>query len=129
MNAQIAIPKELGGSELHGSPRDNHTFHAYTNPNWPAEWFAMNKKGQRVRSTSSSGPSQICLTSPDVREAVCKQLRAFIKRDRENASSPELYPHIYDISHNDGNGECYCPTCTAVLEREGAYSGVLLDLK
>jgi len=127
MNAQIVIPKELGGCELHGAPGGCHTFHAYTSTNWPDEWFAMDKKGRRIRSTSGSGPSQICLTSPDVRKAVCSQLRAFIKRDRENAGSPDLYPRIYDISHNDCNGECYCPTCTAVLEREGAYSGVLLD--
>jgi len=70
MNAQIAIPKELGGCELHGAPGGCHTFHAYTSTNWPDGWFAMDKKGQRVRSTSGSGPSQFCLTSPDVRKAV-----------------------------------------------------------
>lgn len=127
MNAQIVIPEELGGCELHGSPGNCHTFHAYTSPEWPDEWFAMDKKGQRIRSTSGSGPSQFCMTSPDVRKAVCKQLRSFIQRDREKVSSPDLYPRIYDISHNDCNGECFCPSCSAVLEREGAYSGVLLE--
>ncbi|HNX34809.1 MAG TPA: DUF4838 domain-containing protein [Kiritimatiellia bacterium] len=127
MNAQCAFPEELGGSERHGSPNDCHTFHAYTTKAWPDDWFAMDKKGRRVRSTSGSGPGQFCLTSPDVRQAVCAQLRAFIKRDREKAGSPALYPRIYDISHNDCDGECHCPACSAVLEREGAYSGVLLD--
>ena len=127
MNAQILAPEELGGSERHGAPRDCHTFHAYTTEEWPDEWFAMNKKGQRVRSTSASGPSQFCLTSPDVRRAVCARLRTFIEGDRKRAGSPALYPRIYDISHNDCHGECYCPGCVAVLEREGAYSGVLLD--
>ncbi len=127
MNAQISIPEELGSCELHGSPNACHTFHAYTTKEWPDDWFAMDKKGVRVRSTSGSGPSQICLTSPGARQAVCAQLRAFIKRDREKAASPSLFPHIYDISHNDCGGECLCPSCTAVLEREGAYSGVLLD--
>ncbi len=127
MNAQIHIPEELGGCEPHGSPGGCHTFHAYTTKDWPDEWFALNKKGQRVRSTSGSGPSQICLTNPEVRKAVCAQLRAFIRRDREQAASPALYPRIYDISHNDCHGECQCPGCLAVLEREGAYSGVLLD--
>ncbi len=127
MNAQCAFPEELGGSERHGSPNDCHTFHAYTTQAWPDDWFAMDKKGRRVRSTSGSGPGQFCLTSPEVRQAVCAQLRAFIKRDREKAGSPALYPRIYDISHNDCDGECHCPACTAVLEREGAYSGVLLD--
>ena len=127
MNAQIHIPEELGGCEPHGSPGGCHTFHAYTTKDWPDEWFALNKNGQRVRSTSGSGPSQICLTNPEVRKAVCAQLRAFIQRDREQAASPALYPRIYDISHNDCHGECQCPGCLAVLEREGAYSGVLLD--
>ena len=127
MNAQVAIPEELGGCESHGSPNGCHTFHAYTGKDWPDEWFAMNKQGQRVRSTSGSGPSQLCLTSPGARKAACDQLRAFIKGDREKAGSPDLYPRIYDISQNDCDGECHCPTCTAVLEREGAYSGVLLD--
>ena len=127
MNAQIDIPEELGGCERLGSPNGCHTFHAYTGKDWPDEWFAMNKQGQRVRSTSGSGPSQFCLTSPGARKAVCDQLRAFIKRDHESAGSPNLYPRIYDISQNDCGGECYCPACTAVLEREGTYSGVLLD--
>ena len=127
MNAQIDIPEELGGCERHGSPNGCHTFHAYTGKAWPDDWFAMNKQGQRVRSSSGSGPSQICLTSPGARKAVCDQLRVFIKGDREKAGSPALYPRIYDISQNDCDGECYCPACAAVLEREGAYSGVLLD--
>ncbi len=127
MNAQIYIPEELGGCEPHGSPGGCHTFHAYTSEDWPDEWFALHKNGQRVRSTSGSGPSQFCLTNPEVRKAVCKQLREFIRRDRERAASPAQYPCIYDISHNDCHGECQCPGCLAVLEREGAYSGVLLD--
>ncbi len=127
MNAQIHIPEDLGGCEPHGLPGGCHTFHAYTNEDWPDEWFALHKNGQRVRSTSGSGPSQFCLTNSEVRKAVCEQLRAFIRRDRERAASPALYPRIYDISHNDCHGECQCPGCLAVLEREGAYSGVLLD--
>ena len=127
MNAQIEIPEELGGCQRLGSPGSCHTFHAYTTKDWPDEWFAMNTKGERVRSTSVSGPSQFCLTNPEVRKAVCAQLRAFIKRDREKAASPDLYPRIYDISHNDCGGECQCPGCLAVLQREGAYSGVLVD--
>jgi hypothetical protein len=127
MNAQILIAEELGGSERHGSPRDCHTFHAYTTAEWPDEWFAMNKRGERVRSTSAHGPSQFCLTNPEVRKAVCAKLRRFIERDRQSAASTALYPQIYDISHNDSYGECYCPGCVAVLEREKAYSGILLD--
>ncbi|MDY0165486.1 MAG: DUF4838 domain-containing protein [Thermoguttaceae bacterium] len=127
MNAQVHIPAELGGSEAHGAPGGCHTFHAYTTPEWPDEWFALHKNGQRVRSTSGSGPSQFCLTNPEVRKAVCAQLRAFIERDRARIASPNAYPRIYDISHNDCHGECHCPGCLAILEREGAYSGVLLD--
>ena len=47
MNAQIHIPEEFGGCEPHGSPGGCHTFHAYTTKDWPDEWFALNKKGQR----------------------------------------------------------------------------------
>ncbi len=58
-----------------------------------------------------------------MRHAVAEQLKAYIRSDREQGS----YSEFYDISQNDtGNGyECVCPECSAILAREGAYSGVL----
>ena len=94
MNAQIYIPEELGGCEPHGSPGGCHTFHAYTTKDWPDEWFALNKNGQRVRSTSGSGPSQICLTNPEVRKAVCATSRVHPARSSAGCLAGPLSAHL-----------------------------------
>lgn len=126
MNAQITPAAKCGGVEQHGSPGGCHTFHGYTKPEWPDEWFALDAKGKRVRSNSGSGPGQLCLTNSDLRKAMAARLREFIALDRKGRA-PEDWPRIYDISHNDCNGQCMCPACKAMADAEGGYSGPMLD--
>ncbi len=111
-----------------GSPGNCHTFYAYSQ-DWPdvPEYWALTGAGKRRRPTSASDV-QFCLTHPEVRKLTLAKLRAYIRQDRERAAAKGAPPpRIYDISHNDGLGYCLCPGCKAVLEREGAYSGVMLD--
>ncbi len=126
LNHYHTITEEYGGGFSMGSPGNCHTFHYYSRPDWPDEWFALAANGKRIRSTSSSGPGQFCLTNPDLRKAMVERLRYFIAVDRKG-KSPDAYPRIYDISHNDCDNYCQCPSCKAIAEREGGYSGPLLD--
>ena len=126
MNHQLGISGDYGYSVPMGRPGGCHTFHAYTKPDWPDEWFAMNGSGKHPRSTSGSGPGQLCLTNPDLRKAMVERLRSFIESDRKG-KDPAAWPRIYDISHNDCDGYCLCPNCKALAEREGGYSGPMLD--
>ena len=126
MNAQVTLGAEFGGSELLGRPGGCHTFHAYSRKEWPDAWFSLDAKGARVRSTSGSGPGQLCLTNPDVRKMMAARLREFILLDRAN-KDPDAWPHVYDISHNDNESMCVCTNCRAFAEREGSFAGPLVD--
>ena len=114
-----------------GSPYQCHTFYLYSK-DWPTnhpEYLAMNDTGERVISTSGSGPGQICLTNPEVRKLLLEKLRQFIIKDRAGAAkagSPP--PRIYCVEPNDAHWSCRCPECKAFSEREGSDSGPLVDL-
>lgn len=125
MNNDMRAPIEMGGMDNFGRPKGCHTFFAYSKPDWPDEWFAMNGKGERVRSTSANS-GQLCLTNPDLRKAMVARLKEFIAEDRKTIPQ-EIWPFIYDISHNDTGGQCQCPDCKAFAEREGSYSGPMID--
>ncbi len=57
------------------------------------------------------------------------ELKKFIAKDRENAAKAgQPAPWVYDISQNDNHDHmCLCPTCKALVEKEGSASGLLLD--
>jgi hypothetical protein len=120
---EVAIPH-------HGTPGGCHTFHAYSK-DWPdkPELFSLNPQGERDRSTSGSGPGHICTTNPETIQLVLSTLREFIGKDRQTPRANGLCPRVYDISQNDNNSYiCCCPTCLAMKEREGSYSGPLLHM-
>ena len=118
------------GRVLYGSPGNGHTFYAYSK-DFPAdhpEYFSMDAAGKRERATSGSGPGQLCLTNPEVRRLLLARLKNFIAQDRENAAkSNRPSPRIYDISQNDNGSFCLCPTCKAMVDKEGSACGPLLD--
>ena len=117
----------LGLSQVYGSPGPCHTFYSYTK-DWPEEYencLSMEKNGKRVRSTSGSGPGQICFTNPMTRKLFLKQLCEYIARDRK--ASPQNYPVIYDLSPNDNYSRCECASCLLGLKRYKNYAGVLLE--
>lgn len=118
------------GPVPHGSPGPHHTFYAYSIP-FPddhPEYFSLNAEGKRLRPVSGVGPGQFCLTHPEVRKLLLVQLKTFIAQDRQNAAkSDRPSPRIYDISQNDNDSFCVCPTCQAFVEKEGSPSGLVLD--
>ena len=75
LNHYHTITEEYGGGFSMGRPGNCHTFHYYSKPEWPDEWFALSANGKRIRSTSSSGPGQFCLTNPDLRKAMVERLK------------------------------------------------------
>jgi hypothetical protein len=103
----------------YGSPGGCHTFAAYAQ-NFPAdrpEYLSMNTQGQRVGAKDGSGPGGICLMHSDVRKLVLANLRANIKKDRENAAKARRPPpRVYDISQNDNHWMCQCPDCKAMSQ-------------
>lgn len=84
------------------------------------EWYMMDKSGRRT-------VQQPCLTHPEVRAEFKRMLRVFIAGDRANArKNGTAIPAVYDISQNDNNVYCVCPTCKEVIAKKGC-SGLLLE--
>ena len=103
-----------------GSPYLTHTMASYAG-SWKEEnLFALSRNGVRNRA-------QICLTNPEGRRRIVRQLKAYIAKDRKG-KTPAQWPVVYDLSQNDGPaGECCCSECRKIWKRERAYSGVALD--
>lgn len=121
----------LGSCKMTGSPGNCHTFYYYSK-DWPEdhpEYFSLAADGRRLRAKTPQGPGQICLTNPEVRKLMVKKLKEYIAGDRKDSEEKGIYPApwIYDITNNDNLDKCVCPSCMALMEKEGAYSGVLID--
>lgn len=119
-----------GMHKLIGGDRPHHTAFDYMKF-WPKdkkELYALQADGSRPIPKSPVGPGQMCLTNPEVRQLVIAQLRKFIEADRRAAAKGNYPPPVfYDISHNDNYHKCVCKNCMAIAEREGSYSGTMLD--
>ena len=122
----LKVLKRYGITKIYGRPRECHTYYAYTN-DLPAEdddCFSMNAKGQRVRSTSPSGPGQICFSNPKTLDRFEKKLREFIALDRQE--NPDNPPFVYEVSANDNKSECQCKGCRELVKKYGTYSGAVV---
>jgi len=121
---------ETGYAEKYGSPGMCHTFYAYSK-DWPTdhpEYFSMDENGKRLRANDGGGPGQICLTNRDVRGLVYKRLVEYIKADRAAcAQDGSPIPLLYTIEQNDNMNFCKCPDCKALAEKEGSFSGPMVD--
>ena len=119
-----------GMHKLVGGDRPYHTAHDYMK-HWPKDkknLYALQPDGSRPIPKNPVGPGQMCLTDPEVRSLVIAQLRKFIENDRKNAKAGNYPPPVfYDISHNDNYHKCVCKNCMAIAEREGSYSGTLIE--
>ncbi len=119
--------KPRHGVERFGTPGNCHTFYPYLPPDdyfeKHPEWYSLNVNGDRMR-----GGGQLCLTNTEMRAELIRRLRGFIEQDRERAAKEGMPPPVrYDVSMNDYHNMCQCPECRAIVTREEAESGLVLD--
>lgn len=114
-----------------GRPSQSHTFHHYQEKweNVKPEYFAMTEEG--VRAPRMTGPLgyDFCLTNTELRERIYQQLVEYIKEDRKESAEKGIpAPTLYALSQNDTSTQyCRCPDCMAIAEREGSFSGTMID--
>lgn len=121
---------ENGFGVRYGAPQTCHTFYFYSEdfPEDHPEYFSLSKSGERLRAKGPIGPGQVCLTNPDVRRLFLQKLKSYIGKDRSEALENDTpAPGIYDISHNDNVDKCECEECLKFAEKEGSYSGLMID--
>ena len=115
-------------SSAFGSPKFCHTFHDYTKDLGPEfdHCFSMDRSGKRIRSTSGSGPGQVCCTDPDTKRIFLEKLTAYIEADRARPQGIRP-PRIYVLDPNDHPTVCCCPECMKTAKKYGSYSGVVIE--
>ncbi|MCC7493564.1 MAG: DUF4838 domain-containing protein [Fimbriimonadaceae bacterium] len=120
------LRSEHGGTLAYGPPYHVHTFNLYFPPGQHfaahPEWYSL-RGGKR-----QAEQSQLCLTNPALRAALIAKVRDHMAQSAaaaERAGVPP--PAVYSVSQNDWYGQCECPTCTALVQREGSEMGPLLD--
>ncbi|MEN9358887.1 MAG: hypothetical protein RL095_422 [Verrucomicrobiota bacterium] len=135
-----AIFDAHGGREFIGGPNHCHNLHMYVPVAKYAadhpEYYALDNKGKRsipspnIKDHSSGS---ICFTHPEVRKIVLAQLLDWIAADRKEfppgrpAAARQSPPIVYDVSQQDNIVVCHCPSCRALVKREGSESGPLID--
>lgn len=76
------------------------------------EWYAFRK------SENKRMPTQVCLTNPEARQTTVDEVIAHIHKTNAKFVSVGLA---------DTDAVCQCENCSEIAEREGSYSGPLLD--
>ena len=79
------------------------------------EYFAFTENGKRE-------PTQLCLSNPDVVKRAIKDVRAQLKESYD----PQAALNIVSVTQNDNQLYCRCENCTAVAEKYGGQSGLMI---
>jgi hypothetical protein len=94
-----------------------HTFYALIPPQryfgTHPEWFSL-VNGKRI-----VGAAQLCLTNEEMRKELVKNALAAMRKNPDAG--------IISISQNDCGNPCQCENCQAIVKREGAESGPLIE--
>ncbi|HWA84512.1 MAG TPA: DUF4838 domain-containing protein, partial [Fimbriimonadaceae bacterium] len=78
------------------------------------EWYSL------INGKRTADNAQLCTTNPELRDFVVEQVKAELR------ANPKAT--IVSVSQNDCFNPCQCPTCRALVEREGSESALTLDL-
>lgn len=125
-NAQF--PWEYGILPIYGSPMTHHTY-SYYSKNWKEkdeDCFSL-KDGKRLIVRDIRTQGQICFTNPKTKVLFLKQLREYIRLDRETYKKSGVFPFIYSLTQNDNSVFCECPGCRESYEKFGSMSGTMLE--
>lgn len=107
-------PEEWGGHEffINGGHSFSRLIPADRYFGAHPEWFSM-INGTRVAT------GQLCLSNKDMRKEIALNVLETI------AANPNY--NIVDVSQNDNGSYCQCAGCTAIAEKFGGQSGLLVD--
>ena len=109
------VPKNYGGTFDYAG-QFCHTFQKLCPPDVyfeeHPEYFSLGEDGQR-------NTYQLCLTNPDTLRICIDTARDWLRK------SPSA--RIISITQNDGGNPCMCENCRKIYEREGTYSGAMIE--
>jgi hypothetical protein len=109
-----------GGDELRGGRQVYEGFvHTFYTLIPPEKYFAAHPDWfSEIEGKRATANAQLCLTNEDMRRELVENLKEKLR------AHPEAT--IASVSQNDCFGNCACPKCRAVDEKEGGAAGSLL---
>ena len=113
--ATTPISPEWGGCyDLIGG---GHTFWLFMNPD---EYFADHPEWYPlINGKRFSGYGQLCLSNDECVEMLTQKVLAELRKYPE--------PRMISVTQNDNQNYCRCEKCSALAEKYGAQSGVILQ--
>ncbi|MBN2450749.1 MAG: DUF4838 domain-containing protein [Lentisphaeria bacterium] len=113
---RMELEARHGGKIRFGAGLFVHTFNRLMPP---GEFFAEHPEYySEIDGARRADHSQLCLTNPDVVRICTERLLEKIRSDPG--------AKLYSLSQNDWRGNCTCPNCRAIDEREGSPAGSLI---
>jgi len=104
----------------------------------PAKYFKDHPEYYSLTSGKRQ-PQQLCFSNPDLQEIVAAKIREMLKQPVDfKAEANDFTPrqggpywafeedHYFDVSQMDRHGNCQCPACQAIDQREGTPMGSIL---
>ena len=108
-------------------PHDGDSMHIFipaskyykTNP----EFFALvNGKRENARGRGGMAQPQVCFSNPLLRQTLLKEAMAYWKK---SGAPKETF---FRITNNDNDRICQCADCKEAIKKEGAFSGLYLQV-
>jgi hypothetical protein len=124
INTNVSIPAEWGGTE--SIFRLVHSTYMFLPPSKyfaaHPDWYAL-VKGKRVANIHdaqyAADSAQLCYTNPEMRKELIRVVLESLHDHPEVAG--------VGIGATDASGWCQCPTCSALVAKEGSQAGPVLD--
>lgn len=126
---EFALATGLNGTyspleEVHGGKVNYLWFcHSLTGGIVPeSEFFESHPEYYALQEDGTRQPTQLCLSNPDVVEQAKKDVRKRV----EEAYDPNAALNIVSVTQDDNYLYCRCDNCTALAEKYGGQSGLML---
>jgi len=124
------IPLKYGGGINYGSPSFVHTEGPYykllqKKGLLKTEWVALRNGKREIKPDGLSHEVyQLCLSNPELREALTQAILANIENSRKSDNPPT----IFEFSFNDTSTRCECQNCNNLVQKYGGSdAGLMLD--
>lgn len=112
----MKLNENQGGKIRFGGGMFVHTFNVLVPP---SEFYATHPEYfAEINGKRLSGYVQLCLTNKDVLKIVTERIMNAIRKDPNAA--------MYSVSQNDAYNYCLCKECTAMAEKFGGQTGLLI---
>ena len=118
-NNFVNLPKNGKEGTIPGTSEGYWGVHAMGYLMTPAEYYATHPEYFSLREGKrSAGYTQLCLSNPDVLRICTEKIREVMR------NNPDYL--IYSMEQNDNRDYCTCDECTAIAERYGGQSGLMI---